>query len=331
MVLRLDAQSLVVRFEKEMDLSVVSGVMTSKNVGLQTVLTSLKPATISRPLIRFRKSLPTRLHQVQIWQFTPDIDLVAARKQLLAIDGVLSVEALQHYRIQRNQSDPLRNEQWYLDTIRAPEAWLRNSGNEQVVVGVIDTGVDYLHEDLHQQMWINAAEDLNGNGMLDSLDLNGIDDDGNGYIDDVVGWDFTNAPNFPDRGDFLVPDNDPMDEFLSGHGTPAAGIIAAKRDNGIGISGIAPHARIMALRAGTSSGFLEEDDVAEAIIYAVENGCKIVNMSFGDVAVSFLLQDAIAYGASLGVLFVASAGNSSSSTANYPAAFDETSLCRRYE
>ncbi len=323
-IVPLDAQTLIVRFGQKVDLSVEAGEYVSKNAALQSAIEDLSPRLISRPLSKYSSTLPAKLQQVQVWHLADSSELNSAQKQLSALPGVLSVTPLQHYKIDRRQGDPLRNEQWYLGAIHAPEAWQQTTGSSDVVIGIIDTGVDYEHEDLAQQIWVNDAEDLNGNGRLDSLDLNGIDDDQNGYVDDVVGWDFTNAPNFPDRGDFLHPDNDPMDEFLSGHGTQAAGIIAATRDNGIGISGIAPDARVMPLRAGTSSGFLEEDDVAEAIVYAVENGCKIVNMSFGDVAVSFLLRDAIAYGAQNGVLFVASAGNSSTSAANYPAAFDET-------
>ncbi len=209
--------------------------------------------------------------------------------------------------------------------MEAFSAWDRELGNPDVIVGIIDTGVDYLHEDLQGQLWVNASEDLNNNGQLDALDLNGIDEDGNGYPDDVIGRDFTNARIFPDQGDFLEPDNDPQDEFgSSGHGTPIAGIIAAAQNNQIGISGIAPGVQLMALRVGTASGFLEEDDVAEAIIYAIENGCKIVNMSFGDRAFSYLLRDAIQYGVSRGVVFVAASGNGGSSDPLYPASFDET-------
>ncbi|MEJ2048483.1 MAG: S8 family peptidase, partial [Calditrichota bacterium] len=155
-------------------------------------------------------------------------------------------------------------------------------------------------------------------------DINGIDDDGNGYIDDVIGWDFTDAPDFPDNGDYLDPDNDPMDEYPGGHGTPVAGIIAAQTNNAIGIAGVAPNIRVMALRAGTASGYLEEDDVAEAIIYAVQNGCKIINMSFGDVVFSNLLKEAVEYGYQHGLLFVASAGNSGNNILQYPASYDET-------
>ncbi|RMF59112.1 MAG: hypothetical protein D6748_07155, partial [Calditrichaeota bacterium] len=228
------------------------------------------------------------------------------------------------YQISDVTGDPLATEQWYLQTIHADLAHDIEMGDASVLVGVIDTGVDFFHEDLLSSLWINTPEDINGNGMLDSLDIDGIDQDGNGYPDDVIGWDFTDAPLFPDNGDYMDPDPFPMDEFTTGHGTVVAGIIAATTNNGVGVSGIAPGVKIMALRAGTASGFLEEDDVAEAILYAIENHCDIINMSFGDVSYSFLLHDVIEYGTSQGVLFIAAAGNNGSTAPNYPAAYDET-------
>ncbi|MBC7186809.1 MAG: S8 family serine peptidase [Calditrichaeota bacterium] len=218
-------------------------------------------------------------------------------------------------------NDPLFPSQWALHRIQASAAWEVTAGSKNVVVGVIDTGIDYRHEDLATNIWINPGEDLNGNGAVDSTDLNGIDDDGNGFVDDVQGWDFTDAPYFADGGDYLVRDNDPADEH--GHGTAVAGIIAAVADNGVGIAGLAFGCRLMNLRAGTSRGLLEEDDVASALAYAAENGAQVVNMSFGDVVCTPLLRDAVAYAHACGVLLVASAGNSASSEVHYPSGFDE--------
>ncbi len=221
-------------------------------------------------------------------------------------------------------NDTLFHHQWALRNMHVPEAWNETRGDPSIIIGVIDTGVDYLHDDLRNQMWINGAEDLNHNGRLDEADINGKDDDGNGYIDDVIGWDFTDAPSFADGGDYLLPDNDPMDEYPGGHGTAVAGIIAAEADNTAGIAGIANGCKVMALRAGTSSGYLEEDDVAEAIVYAVQNGCRIINMSFGDVVYSHLIKDAVVFGSDHGVLFVASAGNEGNNELQFPASYDET-------
>ncbi len=245
-------------------------------------------------------------------------------KELKNIPDVAWAEPNYALPIHFYPNDSLYVQQWSLETLDMPQAWNIEQGSAQIIVGVIDTGIDYLHPDLQGQLWINAPEDINNNGRFDPGDINGIDDDGNGYIDDVIGWDFTDAPDFPDNGDYLDPDNDPMDEYPGGHGTPVAGIIAAKTNNTIGISGIAPNVKVMALRAGTASGYLEEDDVAEAIIYAVQNGCKIINMSFGDVVFSYLLKEAVDYGYQNGVLFVASAGNSGNNTLQYPASYDET-------
>jgi subtilisin family serine protease len=220
--------------------------------------------------------------------------------------------------------DPLYEKQWYHSRVKAPASWEYYTSNKKIIIAVIDTGVDYLHADLQGSLWVNEIEDLNGNGQLDSLDLNNFDDDGNGYIDDVIGWDFTDAPRFPDDGDFRNPDNDPMDAYPGGHGTQIAGIISAQTNNGIGIAGLLPGCLVMNLRAGTTQGYLEEDDVARAILYAIENHAHIINMSFGDVVVSPFLEEVIAFAYDKGIVLVASAGNDGSDVIDYPAGFAQT-------
>ncbi len=252
---------------------------------------------------------------------TDDLDFV----NMLLAEGIIdSFEPVGKFRVDQASDDPLLAEQWYRRKIDISSAWNVTVGNPDIVVALIDTGIDYNHPDLDGIFWVNQLEDLNKNGTLDSSDINGIDDDGNGFVDDVIGWDFTDAPRFIDSGDYLDPDNDPMDEFMSGHGTQIAGIIAAKSNNGTGIAGLAPGLRVMNLRAGTASGYLEEDDVARAIIYAVENGARIINMSFGDIVISRFLKDVIAYAYDEDVIMTASSGNSASDELHYPSGLRET-------
>ncbi|MCI0699436.1 S8 family serine peptidase [candidate division KSB1 bacterium] len=219
-------------------------------------------------------------------------------------------------------NDSLFASQWALQTIRAPEAWRVTVGDPNILIAVIDTGLEFNHPDLRTGIWINPGEDLNRNGAADSADFNGIDDDRNGFIDDVRGWDFTDAPNFTDGGDYLNRDNDPTDE--NGHGTAVTGIIAATANNRIGIAGLAPGCRVVVLRAGSSQGLLEEDDVASAIVYAVQNGARVINMSFGDIVVSPVLRDVIRFAHARGAVLVASAGNSATDKPHYPSGFAET-------
>lgn len=155
-----------------------------------------------------------------------------------------------------------------------------------VVVAVIDTGLDWNHQDIAwENIWRNSGE----------IDGNGIDDDGNGYIDDIIGWDFfANSPKAWDH---------------DGHGTFVAGIIAATHSNGAGIAGINPTAKIMVLKAINNFGHSRASFLARALVYAADNGAQVVNMSVGGKELSDIEQDAIAYAVSKGLVIVVAAGN----------------------
>ena len=212
--------------------------------------------------------------------------------------------------------DPLYREQWSLEKIRweGVQAWVGFS--REVLVAIVDSGIEYDHPDLASNIWINEAEHEG---------VPGVDDDANGYVDDTRGWDFTDAPTLPGIGDYLVRDNDPMDE--SGHGTHVAGIAGAVADNEIGIAGVCPNCRLMALRAGLNLSFgslLEDDDVAAAIVYAADNGADVINMSWGDPRMSPLIRDVIRYAYSRGCVLIAAAGNERTEGLFFPAELDET-------
>jgi subtilisin family serine protease len=282
------------------------------------------------------ENAPAELREIALVRFTdPAVDLSRAIAELsrqaeieyVQLNHVFAMEvaplAAPNSTVRAGQpNDSLFALQWALQTIRAPEAWRLTAGASNILLAVIDTGLDFTHPDLQTGIWLNAGEELNHNGVADATDFNGIDDDRNGFVDDLRGWDFTDAPNFADGGDYLNRDNDPSDEH--GHGTAVAGIIAATPNNRLGIAGLAPGCRTMILRAGTSQGLLEEDDVAAAIVYAVQNGAHVINMSFGDIVVSPVLRDVIRFAHARGLVLVASAGNSATSKPHYPSGFAET-------
>lgn len=201
-------------------------------------------------------------------------------------------------------ADPLFGQQWGMQQMGVQSAWSATKGNPDVVVAVIDTGVDYTHEDLVDNMWRNPLE----------IAGNGVDDDNNGYVDDIVGWDFVSKDNKPydlyaSMFDMLMGGGNP------GHGTHVAGCVAARSDNGKGIAGVAPNVRIMALRFISEKGQGTTADAISAIKYAVANGAKVTNNSWGSEGDdpndpdTNALKDAIAMAQQAGVLFIAAAGN----------------------
>ncbi|MGQ9642463.1 MAG: S8 family serine peptidase [Ignavibacterium sp.] len=227
------------------------------------------------------------------------------------------------YQVDAIPNDSLVAQQWALQKIKAFDAWDITQGADTVLLAIIDTGIDYNHPDLKNKIYLNNGEigtDVNGNDKR----FNGMDDDGNGFIDDYMGWDFTDRVGFPfdsSGGDYLNWDNDPDDD--QGHGTFIAGIAAAETNNFTGVAGTAPNIKLLNLRAFDPGGYGEEDDVAAAILYAVQMKAKVINMSFGDNSFSFVLRDIIQYAYSQNLVLVASAGNSGSNLPHYPSGYTE--------
>ena len=227
-----------------------------------------------------------------------------------------AIEAVEMNRLNRlcaetEPNDPEYTAQWNLQILNAAEAWDIEQGDRNITVAVVDSGIATRHPEFRSQLWENSGE----------IPGNGVDDDSNGYVDDTHGWDFSDAPTLPGSGDWTGRDNDPEDE--TGHGTHVAGIIASKMNNGVGGTGIAPNCRLMPLRAGFKYGggtYLQNDDLAGAIVYAADNGAAVINMSWGDTVRAFIIEDAIAYAHSRGCVLVGAAGNASLPGSYYPAA-----------
>lgn len=205
------------------------------------------------------------------------------------------------YSLAALPNDPLAPQQWHLDRISAPNAWSKISqiSDESMVIAILDTGADYLHPDLETNIWENLAE----------IPYNGIDDDGNGYIDDIHG---INA---------ALGTGDPMDD--NGHGTHVAGIVAAAGDNSIGLSGVIWNAKILPLKFLGASGAGNLYNAVLAIKYIIELkkrgvNISIVNASWGSYQFSQILSDAIFEAGKYGILFVAAAGNSNLDIDSFP-------------
>lgn len=243
---------------------------------------------------------------VKLWKTGAEhwkVDTLQANFNLLQIIDSLNANPFVEYaepnyilRVDVIPNDPSFGDQWALNNtgqnggtpdadIDAPEAWDITNGDTNIIVGVIDTGIDYEHEDLEDNIWTN----------WDEIPDNGIDDDNNGYIDDIHGWDFINN------------DNDPMDD--NGHGTHVAGTIGAVGNNGIGIAGVAWDLRMMALKCFGEDGLGPTSAAVSAVEYATANGTKLTNNSWGGGGYSQTLYDAIAHADTANVLFVAGAGN----------------------
>ena len=259
---------------------------------------------------------------VDVVRIKPGINLRDVARQYTYYPEVTAVEPNYKYKKIGIPSDPSFSNLWGLHNtgqtggvadadIDAVEAWNQTTGSAAIIVGVIDTGIDYSHEDLVNNLWTNTTE-LNG--------ITGVDDDGNGVVDDIYGARWTNGNGLPTSGDPFDGDN---------HGTHVSGTIGAVGNNALGVVGVNHNVRIMALKFLDDSGSGFTADAIAALEYAVANGAHVTNNSWGGGGFSQTLKDAIEAAGAAGQLFVAAAGNDGSDNdalASYPASYDSATI-----
>ena len=220
-----------------------------------------------------RTILPDELRNTVLLNFAKNLSIQTVIEKFSSLKDVEWVHPNYIYKLTDQPNDPGFSNQWYLNTVEASQAWDLGLGSPNIIIGIIDSGVDWDHPDLQNTIWVNSDEIVN----------NGVDDDANGYIDDIRGWDWVTGIEDAAFGeDGQTPDNNPMD--FNGHGTHCSGIAGATTNNGVGIAGVSRGCRIMALRAGwedtNGDGWIAFSFAASAFDYAIENGASVINMSF---------------------------------------------------
>lgn len=189
--------------------------------------------------------------------------------------------------------DPQVRRQWFLSAINVESAWQVNQDASSITVAVIDDAIMVNHEDLEDNLWRNS----------DEIPGNGVDDDRNGYVDDIVGWNFGNKSNDPSPTTAAC--------IKSGHGTHVAGAIGAVGGNGKGVTGVSPKVKVMALAVGRSDSQcgLDSSGILQAVRYAVDNGAKVINLSLGGPVGTNIAKSTYQYANDRNVLIVVAAGN----------------------
>ena len=290
--------------------------MTEREFETDSVIVKLRPTTNAQIVNALQDKLnvseveETQTLGLELWE----INNISVEEAIDTYSEDPAIEYIEpNYEVSINDlpDDPRFNELWGLNNtgqtggvddadIDASEAWDIETGND-VVIGVIDTGIDYTHPDLDDNLWVNEGE----------IPDNGIDDDSNGYVDDYHGYDFVND------------DGDPFDD--AGHGTHVSGTIAAEGNNGVGVTGVNWNAQIMGLKFLDEFGSGDTFGAIQAVEYATLMGADLTNNSWGGGGFSQALEDAIAAAGEQGQIFVAAAGNDSSDTdifAHYPSSYD---------
>jgi len=240
--------------------------------------------------------------QGQVYRLTlaPGSDVLAIADQLQEDPHVAWAEPdYLAYPTATNPNDPEFPNQWALTQIDAPDAWDITTGSTTISIAIIDSGIDFTHPDLTDKIWINPGE----------IAGNSLDDDNNGYIDDVNGWDFVYSDNLP------ADDN--------GHGTQVAGIVGASTDNATGVAGVCWNCRLMPVKVMQASGVANYSAIAQGVLYAARKGARVINISLGGYSYSNALLDAVEMATNTyGAVVIAGAGNDNISTPFYPAAYE---------
>ncbi|RLD25598.1 MAG: hypothetical protein DRI54_04560, partial [Bacteroidetes bacterium] len=270
-----------------------------------------------------RSDLPdlSRIYKLSYNSETSLNKIVAA---FSANPNVEYAEGIPIYKVSVVPNDALYDDCQHLPQIMAEEAWnihKGEDGTEEIVIAIVDTGTDWEHEDLVQNVWQNLSEDADGDGatiefidstntwVLDPGDLNGVDDDNNGFTDDLVGWNFINEDGDP---------NPILSNPMYNHGTLVTGIACGRTNNEIGISSISYNLKYMAVCADENNTLAYGYD---GIIYAAENGADVISNSWGGGTSSAAGQEVIHYATGLGSIVIGAAGNDNIEYALYPASY----------
>jgi len=263
---------------------------------LETIVKDHQVTGLSKPFW-IAKTSPV-LQRTYLLQFDDvySVDLIV--KKLGRIPYIEYAEKVPLDKTCLTPNDPSYGSQWGLSVIGAPTAWNYFSSGSNIVIAIVDDAVERTHPDLSPNLWTNTGETPN----------NGVDDDGNGYIDDVNGWDVGSNDNNP---------NPPSSSY--DHGTHVAGISSARSNNGVGVASIGFSCKLMCVKATNTPTAVTNG--YDGIVYAAANGADIINMSWGGPTFTNTGQNVINYAWNQGCILIAAAGNDNVSTQFYPAAF----------
>ncbi len=275
--------------------------------------TSIKPiyqfrSSSVQTLARQKEIDQSGLNRIYEVKYTSSLSIETVVDEVIKDPSVDYAEPSFIYQTFANPNDPgfLQGTQSYLNQVKATEAWAVQPDANGVVIAIIDSGSDLQHIDLADNIYHNVNDPING-----------IDDDGDGYIDNYMGWDFVGA-----SASNIVEDNNPdITADSLDHGVHVSGLASAVTNNGIGIASIAKNAKLMIIKTGADDNSSSIYKGYEGIIYAVDQGAKIINCSWGGPGGGAYGQDVINYAVSKGCLVVAAAGNSKSNTPIYPSAY----------
>ncbi|MCF8242892.1 MAG: S8 family serine peptidase [Melioribacteraceae bacterium] len=245
------------------------------------------------------KNIATSLNRVAEITLHKKVNIFKMCRYLSRLPGIEWAEPKYvHKKAVVTPNDPGYSEQWYLPKISAEQAWDIETGNAEIVIAIVDDGINLTHNDLANNLWVNSDEILDG-----------TDTDGNGFVDDINGWDFGQD------------DNDPTPDAPNYHGTLVAGITSAETNNSIGIASIGYNSSLMPVKI-TDNNDLFVVDGFDGIVYAVDNGASIINCSWGNYDYSILGKEVVDFAIENDVLVVAAAGNDGYDEIFYPAAYD---------
>jgi subtilisin family serine protease len=321
---------IILRVQLNVNLTAANGKVTSSNAALQAVLDEVQALNVQETFSdNSRDSLMSRYYTLAV---SPNVDVIEVVTKLNKLECIQIAEPNFVHKLMAAPTDASYANQWGLMKINAANAWDLFTGSSSTLIAVLDSGVDWEHQDLAANIWNNA----------DEIAGDGIDNDNNGYVDDVRGWDFsafeyTLSAADPDAEDEVIishywksEDNNPgidSDEpfRINAHGTHVAGIIGGVGNNTVNgntnIVGTMWNCTIMPVRVGHYTSVISTW-IARGVRYATDNGAKVINMSFGGASGSSIEDLALQYAHNKGVVLCAAAGNEYTIQQKYPASFN---------